>query len=64
MKAFNSINKLEEQSEIEPKIFLGHYNAMKTISKKNHAKVFEEINKEVSLWKPVAGFIEEIFEGN
>ena len=37
---------------------------MKTISKKNHAKVFEEINKEVSLWKPVAGFIEEIFEGN
>ncbi len=59
-----AVSELEEYSEIEPKIFLGHYNAMKTISKKNHAKVFEENHKEVSLWKPVAGFIEELFEGN
>jgi len=57
------VRELEEYSDIEPKIFLGHYNAMKTISKKNHAKVFEEMNKEISLWKPVAEFIVELFKG-
>ena len=58
-----NINELKKQSKIEPKIFVGHYNGMKTISKKNHSKVFEESHKEVSLWKPIARFIEELFEG-
>jgi len=58
------VEAIQEYSEIEPKIFLGHYNGMKTISKKNHGKVFEESNKMVELWKPVAEFIEKIFEDN
>lgn len=57
-----SVKELEAYSEIESKIFLAHYNNMKTISKKNHAKVFEEINKNITLWKPIANFIEELFK--
>ena len=59
---FISVKELEAYSEIESKIFLGHYNSMKTISEKNHAKVFEEIDKNVTLWKPISEFIEELFK--
>ena len=55
------VEELEEYVDMG-KVFLGHYNSLKTISEKNHAKVFEEINKQVELWKPVAEFIEDIFE--
>jgi hypothetical protein len=46
------------------KVFLGHYNGMKTISEKNHGKVFNEIDRKVKLWEPVAEFIEGVFEEN
>ena len=54
------VEELEEYVGIG-KVFLGHYNGLKTISEKNHAKVFDEINKQVKLWEPVAEFIEDIF---
>jgi len=52
-----SVDELEKYSEIDPKIFLGHYNGMKTISVKNHGKLFDEVDKRVKLWEPVAEFI-------
>ena len=30
---------------------------MKIISEKNNGKVFDEINGEVSLWKPISQFV-------
>jgi len=58
-----SVDILEDYTEMT-EIFLGHYNGMKIISQKNHAKVFEEIDKKVQLWKPVAKFIENTFDCN
>lgn len=55
-----NIDKLEEYVDMG-RTFLGHYNGMKTISEKNHGKVFDEINREVELWEPVAEFIEGLF---
>ena len=55
------VDVLEDYSEMS-EMFLGHYNAMKIISEKNHAKVFEETDKVVELWKPVAKFIEDTFK--
>ena len=52
-----SVDELEKYSEIDSKIFLGHYNGMKTISVKNHGKVFDEVDKKVKLWEPVSEFI-------
>jgi len=43
--------------------FLSHYNGMKNISAKNHAKVFEEEHGHIRLWEPVAEFIEYLFSG-
>jgi len=45
----------------DPRKFLGHYNQLKTISAKNHGKVFHEENGQISLWKPVEEFIIENF---
>lgn len=55
------LDDLVKHSKIEPKTFLGHYNGMKTISEHNHAKIFEENNKMITLWEPVSAFIENIF---
>jgi hypothetical protein len=56
------VDELQKYSNIDAKTFLGHYNGMKTISAKNHGKIFEEIDKKVELWEPVAEFIEGVFE--
>ncbi len=45
----------------DSKKFLAHYNQLKTISYKNHAKVFEENNQQITLWKPVEEFIVKEF---
>ena len=46
----------------DSKKFLGHYNQLKTISAKNHAKVFTEKNGQITLWEPVEAFIIKSFE--
>jgi hypothetical protein len=48
-------------SNIEPKVFLSNYNILKTISEKNHGKVFTEENEQISLWKPVEEIIVKYF---
>ena len=55
------INKLMDFTGIEEKIFFGHYNNMKIISEKNHAKVFEEDNKRVLLWEPISNFVSSYY---
>ncbi len=50
----------EHCSEIND--FEGNYNQMKNFGEKNNAKVFEEINNTIELWKPVESFIIESFE--
>lgn len=57
------VGTLEKYVDIG-KVFLGHYNGMKTISEKNHGKVFNELDRKVKLWEPVAEFIEGIFKEN
>jgi len=54
------VDTLEKYVDIG-QAFLANYNNLKTISEKNHGKVFEEIDREVELWEPVAEFIEKIF---
>ncbi len=54
----NSVSLAELQkscSAIEN--FGTHYTAMKSISERNHGKVFEENNKQIFLWEPVKDFI-------
>jgi len=41
----------------EKKKFKGHFNCMKAIYERNHAKVFSESDGVITLWKPVSGFI-------
>ena len=50
----------EHCSEISD--FEGNYNQMKNFGEKNHAKVFQEINNTIELWKPVEGFILELYK--
>ena len=50
------INELEEETKLKEK-FKSNYNQMKRIFDKNHAKVFEEKNGYIKLWKPVEEFI-------
>jgi hypothetical protein len=60
----HSINiiSLERFSSIkDPKKFLSHYNLLKTISEKNHGKVFSEKKGQVELWEPVKDIILEAF---
>ena len=56
-----SISLLENNSNIEDNKFISHFNQMKIISKRNHAKVFEESYGEVKLWEPVAEFIINLY---
>ena len=58
-----SVEELEEYVDIG-QAFLANYNNLKTISEKNHGKVFDEIDGEVELWEPVAEFIEGVFMYN
>jgi len=70
LKAFmelsdNNANRIEVEA-LEKYVnigqaFLANYNNLKTISEKNHGKVFDEIDREVELWEPVAEFVEKIF---
>lgn len=46
----------------DSKKFLAHYNQLKTISAKNHGKIFEENNQQISLWEPVEEFIKKEFK--
>ena len=58
-----NITTLESHSKIQdPKKFLANYNLLKTISEKNHAKVFEEKNGQVTLWAPVSDIVESYFK--
>ena len=54
------VDELEKHVDIG-QAFLANFNNLKTISEKNHGKIFDEIDREVELWKPVAEFIEEVF---
>ena len=42
--------------------FRSSYQAMKTISEKNNAKVFDEVGRIISLWQPGKSFIEKEYE--
>jgi len=55
------LKDLEIESGLTAILFYRHYNLMKNIFDKNHAKVFEEQEGSVCLWKPVAQYIESIF---
>lgn len=44
--------------------FLTNFSQMHNIAPKNHAKVFDLHNGEVSLWEPVREFIEDIWNKN
>ena len=57
-----SISLLEKHSNMENSKFVSHFNQMKIISEKNHAKVFDESFGEVKLWDPVANFIVKLYE--
>jgi len=61
-KHYVNIITLEKHCDISnPKIFLSHYNLLKGISEKNHAKVFQQNNEQIRLWEPVADIIIEYF---
>lgn len=55
------LTQLEKKSGLDPVLFYRHYNLMKNIFEKNHAKVFTEDEGKVFLWKPVSKFIIEVF---
>jgi hypothetical protein len=55
------LTQLEKKSELDSVLFYRHYNLMKNIFEKNHAKVFTEEDGEVCLWKPISEFIIEVF---
>lgn len=42
--------------------FRSSYQAMKTISERNNAKVFDEVGKIISLWEPGKDFVEKEYE--
>lgn len=42
--------------------FRSSYQAMKTISERNNAKVFDEVGKIISLWEPGKSFVEKEYE--
>ena len=56
------LTQLEKKSELDSVLFYRHYNLMKNIFEKNHAKVFTEEEGKVFLWKPVSEFIIETFQ--
>jgi len=56
------LTQLEKKSELDSVLFYRHYNLMKNIFEKNHAKVFTEEDGKVFLWKSISEFIIEIFK--
>ncbi len=56
------VSLLEKNSNIGDNKFMSHFNQMKIISERNHAKVFEELYGEVKLWEPVAEFIMNLYQ--
>lgn len=53
-----SVSLLEKNCNIEDSSkFNSHYNGMKSISEKNHGKVFTEENNNVKLWEPISEFV-------
>jgi hypothetical protein len=44
------------------KNFRSSYQAMKTISERNNAKVFDEVGRIISLWEPGKSFVEKEYE--
>jgi len=56
------LSNLEKESGMNSMLFYRHYNLMKNIFEKNHAKVFVEEKEKVSLWSPVTEFIIETFK--
>ena len=57
-----NVSLLEKHSNIEDNKFTSHFNQMKIISKRNHAKVFNEAYGEVKLWEPIAEFIVDLYK--
>lgn len=57
-----NVSSLEKHSNIEDNKFTSHFNQMKIISEKNHAKVFDEAYGEVKLWEPIADFIIDLYK--
>jgi len=57
-----SISLLEKHSNLEDNKFTSHFNQMKIISERNHAKVFDEVYGEVKLWEPIADFIIDLYK--
>jgi len=56
-----SLEELKNHQDVNDKNFVANFNGMKTISEKNHAKVFDENNKMVELWSPVSEFVIALF---
>ena len=56
------LNSLEKETGLSSILFYRHYNLMKNIFEKNHAKVFIEENAKVSLWSPITEFIIKVFK--
>ncbi|MFA6760501.1 MAG: hypothetical protein WCR69_05585 [Sulfuricurvum sp.] len=54
------LSTLERSCEMDSKKFNSNFDQMKTISEKNHGKVFEEKSGNVILWEPVSEFV--VFE--
>ena len=57
-----TLSSLESNSNIDGGKFMSHFNQMKIISEKNHAKVFEENSGNVYLWEPIKDFVIDLFE--
>ncbi len=58
-----SVSLLEKHCDIDDSSkFYSHYNQMKIISEKNHAKVFTEENGSVRLWEPISEFVIDEFQ--
>jgi len=53
----NLLANVCEGEGVEAKTFHDHYPQMKLIAEKNHAKVFDESDKIITLWEPVSKFI-------
>jgi cell fate (sporulation/competence/biofilm development) regulator YmcA (YheA/YmcA/DUF963 family) len=58
-----NVTTLESHCGInDSKKFLSNYNLLKTISEKNHAKVFQEKNGQIHLWSPISEIVVNYFE--
>ncbi len=55
------VSTLEKHSGLNYSKFITNYNQMKIIAERNHGKVFEEKDGEVTLWEPVAEFIMDLY---